>query len=110
MPLHSNCKKGQHGVVEEKQSDLFKEPAEYAFAHYIYADRHMAKGLRAAFINKFGQLQKLKRQEPKDGKVIQIMGEDRRLFYLVAKKLLYQRPLIKMYGDGEPLPKLETCC
>lgn len=71
----------------------------------MYSEIYKAKGLAAAFRNKFLQLEKLKKHEQKIGNV-QIIGEGRLRFYLVTKKLLYQRSTLL----GCALPKIETCC
>jgi hypothetical protein len=91
MSLYSNGQKIQHGVTREEQFDLFKTPANYSLAHCVSEDLKMSKGIAVTFKEKYAQIENLRSQRPEVGKVLQIIGDGRPVFYLVTKKSFYQK-------------------
>ncbi|KAJ8947660.1 hypothetical protein NQ318_009544 [Aromia moschata] len=61
-----------------------------------YAELRMSQGIALTFKKAFGQLEELRRQRPKVGRVLQIkvaqQEKERSLFYLVTKQLSYHKP------------------
>ncbi|KAJ8983229.1 hypothetical protein NQ317_005318 [Molorchus minor] len=78
----------------EEQRDLFQVPAEFALAHCVAQDLQMSRGIAAAFKEKFGNVDELRRQRPEVGDVLQLGGDEtsRRVFYLVTKHLSRDKP------------------
>ncbi|KAJ8953535.1 hypothetical protein NQ317_018314 [Molorchus minor] len=94
MAQYSPNHKARYGVTREEQRDLFQVPAEFALAHCVAQDLQMSRGIAAAFKEKFGNVDELRRQRPEVGGVLQL-GEDetsRRVFYLVTKHLSRDKP------------------
>ncbi|KAJ8982933.1 hypothetical protein NQ317_004589 [Molorchus minor] len=94
MAQYSPSHKARYGVTREEQRDLFQVPAEFALAHCVAQDLQMSRGIAAAFKEKFGNVDELRRQRPEVGDVLQL-GEDetsRRVFYLVTKHLSRDKP------------------
>ncbi|KAJ8981425.1 hypothetical protein NQ317_015627 [Molorchus minor] len=94
MAQYSPNHKARYGVTREEQRDLFQVPAEFALAHCVAQDLQMSRGIAAAFKEKFGNVDELRRQRPEVGDVLQL-GEDetsRRVFYLVTKHLSRDKP------------------
>ncbi|KAJ8981048.1 hypothetical protein NQ317_018020, partial [Molorchus minor] len=81
-------------IVPEEQRDLFQVPAEFALAHCVAQDLQMSRGIAAAFKEKFGNVDELRRQRPEVGDVLQLGGDEtsRRVFYLVTKHLSRDKP------------------
>ncbi|KAJ8981169.1 hypothetical protein NQ317_017261 [Molorchus minor] len=69
-------------------------PAEFALAHCVAQDLQMTRGIAAAFKEKFGNVDELRRQRPEVGDVLQLGGDEtsRRVFYLVTKHLSRDKP------------------
>ncbi|KAJ8977587.1 hypothetical protein NQ317_018355 [Molorchus minor] len=86
--------KARYGVTREEQRDLFQVPAEFALAHCVAQDLQMSRGIAAAFKEKFGNVDELRRQRPEVGDVLQLGGDEtsRRVFYLVTKHLSRDKP------------------
>ncbi|KAJ8980121.1 hypothetical protein NQ317_005538 [Molorchus minor] len=84
----------RYGVTREEQRDLFQVPAEFALAHCVAQDLQMSRGIAAAFKEKFGNVDELRRQRPEVGDVLQLGGDEtsRRVFYLVTKHLSRDKP------------------
>ncbi|KAJ8955655.1 hypothetical protein NQ317_004479 [Molorchus minor] len=80
--------------AREEQRDLFQVPAEFALAHCVAQDLQMSRGIAAAFKEKFGNVDELRRQRPEVGDVLQLGGDEtsRRVFYLVTKHLSRDKP------------------
>ncbi|KAJ8974284.1 hypothetical protein NQ317_013173 [Molorchus minor] len=81
-------------LTPEEQRDLFQVPAEFALAHCVAQDLQMSRGIAAAFKEKFGNVNELRRQRPEVGDVLQLGGDEtsRRVFYLVTKHLSRDKP------------------
>ncbi|KAJ8974766.1 hypothetical protein NQ317_008205 [Molorchus minor] len=86
MAQYSPNHKARYGVTREEQRDLFQVPAEFALAHCVAQDLQMSRGIAAAFKEKFGNVDELRRQRPEVGDVLQLGGDEtsRRVFYLVT--------------------------
>ncbi|KAJ8968619.1 hypothetical protein NQ317_019538, partial [Molorchus minor] len=84
MAQYSPNHKARYGVTREEQRDLFQVPAEFALAHCVAQDLQMSRGIAAAFKEKFGNVDELRRQRPEVGDVLQLGGDEtsRRVFYL----------------------------
>ncbi|KAJ8957761.1 hypothetical protein NQ317_007346 [Molorchus minor] len=94
MAQYSPNHKARYGVTREEQRDLFQVPAEFALAHCVAQDLQMSRGIAAAFKEKFGNVDELRRQRPEVGDVLQLGGDEtsRRVFYLVTKHLSRDKP------------------
>ncbi|KAJ8979571.1 hypothetical protein NQ317_019146 [Molorchus minor] len=94
MAQYSPNHKARYGVTREEQRDLFQVPAEFALAHCVAQDLQMSRGIAAAFKEKFGNVDELRRQRPEVGDVLQLGGNEtsRRVFYLVTKHLSRDKP------------------
>ncbi|KAJ8979624.1 hypothetical protein NQ317_015191 [Molorchus minor] len=94
MAQYSPNHKARYGVTREEQHDLFQVPAEFALAHCVAQDLQMSRGIAAAFKEKFGNVDELRRQRPEVGDVLQLGGDEtsRRVFYLVTKHLSRDKP------------------
>ncbi|KAJ8974852.1 hypothetical protein NQ317_016687 [Molorchus minor] len=94
MAQYSPNHKARYGVTREEQRDLFQVPAEFALAHCVAQDLQISRGIAAAFKEKFGNVDELRRQRPEVGDVLQLGGDEtsRRVFYLVTKHLSRDKP------------------
>ncbi|KAJ8971962.1 hypothetical protein NQ317_006004 [Molorchus minor] len=94
MAQYSPNHKARYGVTREEQRDLFQVPAKFALAHCVAQDLQMSRGIAAAFKEKFGNVDELRRQRPEVGDVLQLGGDEtsRRVFYLVTKHLSRDKP------------------
>ncbi|KAJ8978840.1 hypothetical protein NQ317_012044, partial [Molorchus minor] len=94
MAQYSPNHKARYGVTREEQRDLFQVSAEFALAHCVAQDLQMSRGIAAAFKEKFGNVDELRRQRPEVGDVLQLGGDEtsRRVFYLVTKHLSRDKP------------------
>lgn len=71
----------------EVRGNLFT--AQCSLAHCASADMKMGKGISLQFKAEFGQVDELKKQNKKVGEVAQLILHDRRIFYLVTKKMYH---------------------
>ncbi|KAJ8983121.1 hypothetical protein NQ317_001865 [Molorchus minor] len=109
MAQYSPNHKARYGVTREEQRDLFQVPAEFALAHCVAQDLQMSRGIAAAFKEKFGNVDELRRQRPEVGDVLQLGGDEtsRRVFYLVTKHLSRDKPTYE--NVWESLISLRRC-
>ncbi len=79
-------------TLTEKEGDLFDD-TQSALAHCVSADLHMGAGIAVAFKTRFGQVDKLRAQQPAVGKCLVLSEESQRcLFYLVTKPRYFDKP------------------
>lgn len=79
--------------IKEIRGYLFKsnEP----LAHCVSLDFKMGAGIARHFSAKFGKISELVTQTKNIGDVAYLIDLDRHIFYLVTKKLYYQKPTYK---------------
>ena len=73
-------------MLEERQGDLFSPPSGFSLAHCVSSDLRMSSGIARNFRAAFGNVQKLKRQNPTVGDLVQLYSHGRHIFYLITKR------------------------
>jgi len=80
-------------VLKEQQGDLFRDaPSTDALAHCVSRDLRMGKGIADIFKRKYGGLSVLKAQKCNVGQVAYLQRDNRYIFYLITKNIVYDKP------------------
>jgi O-acetyl-ADP-ribose deacetylase (regulator of RNase III) len=72
--------------------NLFSAPPDFSLAHCVSADLRMGAGIALSFREQFGQVDRLRAQEPKIGSFVFLRQRQRYIFYLVTKEYYYEKP------------------
>ena len=79
-------------LVEEKTGDLFSSPSHMSLAHCISQDCAMRKGIAKQFVERFGQVDEIRKQGIKVGGVAVLRQKERYIYNLVTKEKYYEKP------------------
>lgn len=82
-------------TIQEIEGNLFECDPNDALAHCVSADLVMGRGIAVEFKNRFGNIDKLKKQSPNVGKSLSLFCENRFIFYLVTKQKYFQKPTME---------------
>lgn len=78
--------------VKEVDNDLFDAPKDFSLAHCVSRDLEMSAGIAKDFVDKFGQVKKLKNQNPKFHDLVFLKENKRFLIYLITKEKYFDKP------------------
>lgn len=82
-------------TFREVDGDLFSVSTEFSLAHCVAVDLKMGAGIAILFRNKFGQMDKLKAQNPTTGGLAVLQDNSRFIYYLITKNSSYKKPTYK---------------
>ncbi|XP_078256104.1 LOW QUALITY PROTEIN: ADP-ribose glycohydrolase OARD1-like [Rhinoraja longicauda] len=88
-PLEGNL---QRFKICYMQGDLFSCPEKDALAHCIGEDCNMDAGIAVLFKRKYGCVEELQNQKKEVGDVAVLQKDQRRIYYLITKKLASDKP------------------
>ncbi|CAG8473670.1 3156_t:CDS:1 [Ambispora leptoticha] len=78
---------------QEIKGDLFANALPHeSLAHCISKDIRMGAGIALQFVKKYGGVQELKAQRKNVGEVAYLKRDDRYIFYLITKEIVYDCP------------------
>lgn len=77
--------------IEEINGDLFSDTTS-CLVHCVSEDLKMGKGIATVFKRMFGGVSELRSQNPTTGGVCVLQREERFIYYLITKRLYWQKP------------------
>ena len=88
--------------ISEEYGDLFSNQVgctdddgvvkKMSLAHCVSQDLKMGAGIALRFKNLFGRVQELKNQDKGVGQCAVLDDDDRKIFYLITKRLYFEKP------------------